>query len=480
MAAPGHSLPLRRTVIAAGLIALAIPLTQSRDLLAEVSRPLVVGVLKVLGVDAADGGEVIRAGHLEVPWSRDCDGVNLVFLLLALAVWVTRHEAIGWRYWLRLGAMIPAAIAANLLRVLTLIAYRAIAYPAVESPQGHYFIGFVWLIPFLAAITPLGRRPLVFSLMETTHAAAVVALLAPLSGSPNGTLVSLAAILALSLCRAQENPGAREILFSLAWITAGLGIAVLNIESFWLPWLLACPLLLDGQRRHLIPWLVCLACTHPLIAMQPWSWVLAAVGLGLAWWSRGIHVEAGDGSPSRVWKVGHSLARPVFFASLALPFLASSLLPAPSRIAWTPPEGLRSRALNQEGYEVQLPGQPGSIGLACYPARSRDRHHTVKVCLKYRGVELVPSEEDKTVLTEGQHWYREFFLQEDELLDGYSAYLKKTFRPRADPGVHLIFVAPRDELRAGEFADICTGLAEQLHRLTIPSRFAHESGARPR
>ena len=104
----------------------------------------------------------------------------------------------------------------------------------------------------------------------------------------------------------------------------------------------------------------------------------------------------------------------------------------------------------------------------------------MKVCLKYRGVELVPSEEDKTVLTEGQHWYREFFLQEDELLDGYSAYLKKTFRPRADPGVHLIFVAPREDLDAGEFADICTGLAEQLHRLTIPSRFAHESGARPR
>jgi hypothetical protein len=390
---------------------------------------------------------------------------------------VTRHEAIGWRYWLRLAAMIPAAVAANLLRVLTLIAYRAIVYPAVESPQGHYFIGFLWLIPFLAAITPRGPRPLFLSLMETTHAAAVVALLAPLSGAPNGALVSLAAILALSLCRAQENPGTRGLLLSLAWIIAGLGVAVLNLESFWLPWLLACPLLLDGQRRQLLPWLICLSCTHPLVAMQPWSWLLAASGLGFAWWSRRPEAMVENDSPCQGRKPSVSLARTVVFASFALPFLASSLLPQPDRIAWTPPEGIRSRELKPEGYEVQLPGQPASIGLACYPARSRDRHHTVKVCLKYRGVELVPSGEDETVLTEGSHWYREFFLQEGDLLDGYSAYLKKTFRPRADPGVHLIFVAPREDLDAGEFAAACNRLAEQLHRLTIPSHFVHESGA---
>jgi exosortase/archaeosortase family protein len=480
MAASENALPVWRTGIASILIALAIPLTQSRDLLAEVSRPLVVGVLKLFGIDAVDGGEVIRAGHLEVPWSRDCDGANLLFLLLALAVWVTRREAIGWRYWLRLGAMIPAAIVANLLRVLTLIAYRAIAYPAVESPQTHYFIGFVWLIPFLALITPRDRRPLALSLMETAHAAAVVALLAPLSGSPNGTLVSLAAILALSLCRARENPGARGLLLGLVWVAAGLGIAMLNLESFWLPWLLSCPLLLDGQGRHLLPWIIGLACTHPLVAMQPWSWALAASGLGLAWWSWGVKAGPRDDSPCLAWKTGAFLARPVFFTCLALPFLASSLLPEPERIPWAPPEGVRSRSLSQDGYEVQLPGQPEGIALVCYPAQGRDRHHTVKVCLKYRGVDLVTSEEEETILTEGRHWYCEFFLHEGVLLDGYAAYLKKTFRPRADPGVHLIFVAPREDLDAKEFAASCAGLAEQLHRLTIPSHLALGSGARPR
>lgn len=470
MAASGTALPLRRTVIAAALIALAIPLTRSRDLLAEVSRPLVIAVLKLAGIGAGDGGEVIRAGHLEVPWSRDCDGANLLLLLLALAVWVNRHETIGPRYWLRLAVMLPAAIAANLLRVLTLIGYRAIAYPAVESPQTHYFIGFVWLIPFLALITPRDGRPLVVSLTETAHAAAVIALLAPLSGSPNGILVSLAAVLALSTCRGgQENPGSIGLVLFLAWVAAGLGIALLNVESFWLPWLLACPLLVDRKTMRSVPWLIALVCTHPLVAMQLWSWGLAAIGLALAWFSRGEGVTSGSGSVSAppVGKKIAALFPPVFFAALAFPFLASSLLPAPDRITWSPPEGVRSRELGSGGYEVQLPGQHAGIGLACYPAAGRDRHHTVKVCLKYRGVELVPSDEDSAVMTEGRHWYREFFLHEDELLASYPAYLKKTFRPRSDPGVHLIFVAPRGDIDAAGFAAACARLAEDLHRLSI-------------
>ncbi len=466
MTAPGTKLPLWRTGIAAGLIALAIPLTQSRDILAEVGRPLVIGVLKFVGVSAEDGGEVIRAGRIEVPWSRDCDGANLLLLLLALAVWVNRHEPMGRRYWLRLAAMFPAAIAANVLRVLTLIAYRTITYPAVESPQTHYFIGFVWLIPFLALITPRDRRPLILSLMETAHAAAVVALLAPLSGSPNGSLVSLAAIFALSTCRGQENPGKTGLLLSFGWLAAGLGIALLNVESFWLPWLLACPLLLDGKTVRRLPWILSLVCTHPLVAMQPWSWGLAAVALAAAWFLRS-EKETVDAVPvPLVWKKGMTLLSPVFFACLAFPFLASSLLPAPTRSVWTPPEGVRSRELGHEGYEVQLPGQPGEIGLACYPGAGRDRHHTVKVCLKYRGVELVPSDDEGSVMTEGEHWYREFFLHEGRLLTGYSDYLKKTFRPRASPGVHLIFVAPREGIGAPEFAVVCTRLAEDLHRLS--------------
>lgn len=71
-------------------------------------------------------------------------------------------------------------------------------------------------------------------------------------------------------------------------------------------------------------------------------------------------------------------------------------------------------------------------------------------------------------MTEGDYWYREFFLHEGKLLNGYPDYLKKTFRPGASPGVHLIFVAPREGLGAPEFAALCHRLAEELRRLSHP------------
>lgn len=464
MTAAIHPMPIRRTVIAAVLLALAIPLMQSRDPLAMVSRPLVVGVLGLLGLDAVDGGEYIRVGHLEIPWSGDCNGGNLLILLLALAVWVTRHEPIGWRYGVRLVAMLPAAIVANLLRVLTLVAYRAIVFPSVESPQTHYFIGFVWLIPFLALITPRDGRPLARSLLETSHAAAVLALLAPVAGTTNGTLVSIAAIVILSTSRALENPGRNGLLFAGAWGASGVAIALLQVESFWLPWLLLCPLLGTGGHLPRVAWLMGLACTHPLVAIHSWSWGLAAVGAFSAWRSRSLAVKPEAEEANPLWKRITVFAQPAFFASLAMPFLASSFTAKPDRNPWSPPADVLSRTLGQEGYEVRLPGQSGNIGLACYPAPGSDRHHTVKVCLKYRGVDLRPSEECGSVMTDGDHWYREFFLHEDVLLRSYSAYVRKTFRPRADPGVHLIFVAPRERIGAMEFDAACETLAEDLYR----------------
>jgi hypothetical protein len=59
---------------------------------------------------------------------------------------------------------------------------------------------------------------------------------------------------------------------------------------------------------------------------------------------------------------------------------------------------------------------------------------------------------------------------EDELLDDYASYLRKTFKFRADPGVHLIFVAPREEIDAGDFAIACKRLAEELQRLSVAER----------
>lgn len=273
-----------RTIMAAVVVAAAVHLAQSRDMVVDFTRPVVLQSLHWLGIEAADGGDELHVGRLLVPWTRDCAGVNLLLILLALAVWVNRRESRALRFWLCLAGMVPAAVAANVLRVLTLLAYRTVAYPGVESPQTHYFMGFMWLVPFIALITPRDHRPGSARLMETLHAGAVVALLAPMAGTPNATLLMLAALTALAQCRVQaaRESGASPLAMA-AWVGAGLGVAVMGTESFWLPWLLVCPLLVHPRWVFSLPGLACLACTHSLVVMQPWAWGVAGVGLAWAW-----------------------------------------------------------------------------------------------------------------------------------------------------------------------------------------------------
>lgn len=444
-----------RTALAALFIAVTVHFTQSRDLLVDFSRPVVMSTLRLLGIDALDRGEVMAVGRLHVPWTRDCAGINLLLVLVALAVWVNRNELRLHLFWLRVLAMIPAALIANVLRVLTLIGYRELAYPGVESPQTHYFIGFVWLVPFVALITPRDERPLSARLMETLQAAAVIALLAPMSGTPNATLVSLASVLCLSTSRVRFDHAQQRRWLTFAWMAGGLAIAMVSVESFWLPWLLLCPLL--GQIT--LDRLLIASCTHALVAMHEWAWGLALLGVVIQRYN--ADAPQGDEAPAFTPREIREAAI-AFFACLPMPFLASTLLSL-GQENWLPPTTVESRPMPPNGFEIRLPSQPAHIGLACYTAATRDRHHTVRVCLKYRGIDVEPVTECPTVFTEGKHWFREFFLQDGNLISDYSGYVKSTFRPWSPPGVHLIFVCLKDKQEPQAFSDACEVLAKQFH-----------------
>jgi exosortase/archaeosortase family protein len=488
-----------RTGIAAAVVAGAVHLAQSRDGVVDFTRPLVLGTLRFFGTQAVDCGEELRVGKLLVPWTRDCAGINLLFILLALAVWVNRKESRAWRFWLCMLGMVPAAALANVLRVLTLLAYRTVAYPGVESPQTHYFIGFIWLVPFITLITPRDKRPLSAGLMETLHAAAVVALLAPQAGTPNATLLTLAAVVALAQCRLRDVAARGSSWHMAAWVAAGAGIAGVGMESFWLPWLLVCPLLVQARWVFSVPGLACLACTQSLVAMQPWSWAVAAVGgawvyfygegaeemtnstarvLAMAEAARADAEAMADGDAEPVAMPAPAVrvsARPMirawqqaaFFACLTFPFLASTLL-AIGQQSWAPPAGMMARRLAPDCYEVRLRGQPQEIGLACYSSASRDRHHTLRVCLKYRGIELSSVEGSPEVLTDGTTWFREFFVQDGHILADYPAYVRSTFIPWSEPGLHLIFVSKNGAQTPAEFNAACEKLAQRFFEECAP------------
>jgi exosortase/archaeosortase family protein len=462
----GLTIPARtlRTVLAAGFVAAAVLFTQSQDTLREVTRPIVLGILQACGIPAADQGSDIAIKHLEIPWTRDCAGINLLLIMLALAVWVNREEGSVLKFWLRVAAMVPAALAANVLRVLTLIGYRMVAYPAVESPQTHYFMGFLWMVPFVTAITPRAGRPTSHALFETLHAAAVIALLAPMTGMPNGSMMTIAVVVALSQCRFRQDFWKWRVAGSALWMLAGAAVALSNLESFWLPWLLCCPLLLDLRWAASPAGALVLLSTQSMLAMQSWAPFIGWPGIGLALlsWLKKSELEPPLTFHPASWT--QRATAMLAMSGFIMPFLASTLLsrnPAP----WQPPDTVRFRSLGGQGFEVQIPGQAEGLALACYGAESRDRHHTVKVCLKYRGTELSPTPQVPAVYSDDKHWLREFFLQDGRLLTDYPAYLKSTFRPGAEPGVHLIFIAPQALSSPQEFASNTAKLATAFHEL---------------
>ena len=399
-----------------------------------------------------------------MPWTRDCAGVNLLLVLLALGVWMNRMEPLGTRFWLRLAALVPAALVANVARVLTLVAYRQAMFPAVENPQMHYFMGLVWLVPFVTLLAPRHGRPRLHLAMEGLHAAAVVALLTPMSAMPNGGLVTTATVLALIHCRVRQDKVRLRVWLMPLWLLVGLGVGICGVESCWLPWLLICPLLLDSSWfMHPGAWCV-VASTNTLLLLLPGaSWVSIA-GLSIMawnWWNmQSLPVLAAPlAGPGRA----------VAFAcllSFALPFTASTLL-APTREKIAPPIALIVTQLGGDGWEIRLPGQLEKIAAVWYGPTSSDRHHTVKVCMQYRGAELENVAETPQVLTDGSQWIREFFLQSGKLHRDYTSYLRATFRPFASPGAHILFVTPCSSMSSAAFNQESEHLADELERQTL-------------
>ncbi len=477
-----NSLPWRkiwRGALAVSCVALLVHLAHSKDTFSGVSKPAIIFILQTLGFAAADAGEVIKVGRLDVPWTRDCAGLNLVLILLALAFWINRNESLGWRFWGRLAIMVPCAVLANVARVLSLIAYRELLYPAVESPQLHYFLGFVWLLPFLTLIIPRNGRPMSHVLFEAMHAAVVVAMLTPMSGVPGGSNMTVAVVFCLTRCKIRRGNYYWLMYGTVAWLFAAAGITLVGMESLWIPWLLTCPLLVELSWLMSLPGIILTLASHPLFNMIPGADYILWAGLGLMIW-QWLHPKPFTPVPEEKARIFAALPSRfrigVATVCFCLPFLASTLITALQDTEVLPTEA-RIRPI-QGGFHIALPDQPKELGLVWYSPQGSSRHHTVQVCLKYRGVEIEPEPSCAGVYTDGKHWLREFFIQDRTLIPEYLQYIKHTFRPWTSPGVHLIFITPEDKMSAQAFHDASGRWAQELHTLCEKAREANAEGVK--
>jgi len=461
-----------RTLVSASAVLLLVYLARAKDLFSDFTRPTVTFALHLLGIGAEDHGTTIAVGRLEVPWTRDCAGLNLLLVITALTIWVNRSEPAGRRYWFKIALTIPAALLANVLRVLSLIGYREAFYPNVESPQLHYFLGLVWLLPFLAMVVPRGLRPLSHVLLESLQAAAAIALLAPMSGVPGGSTITIAALMGLAHSRVQTDGLRLRTILTGGWVLLAAGICLLGMESMWLPWLLMCPLLAARRWICSATGTVLTVATHPLFGMIPGGMYAIWLAMGFwGWqWLRGsqdsaLAVGEEPAASGRGWRFAPAACAALFL----LPFIASTLFTREHQ-EFRPPADTDSTPIAADAFDVRIPGQPLNIGLVWFNPSGNGRHHSMKVCMKYRGVDLEQTRENADVFTDGQRWMREFYIQDGKLVAGYTAYIWRTFRPGSSPGVHLIFVTTRDQMTADAFNASCLQLAAQLDAKKICAR----------
>jgi exosortase/archaeosortase family protein len=428
---------------------------------------LVVVLLQTLGVGAEDQQGYLVVGRLQVPWTRDCAGLNVLTLLWAVTLWVNRREQHASRYLLRLVLAVPVAFAANVGRILTLIGYRHLLFPNVESPQLHYFMGFLWLLPFVGLFVPRQGRDRGTYWLETLYLVASLSLLAPVVASPGGSVVALCAVVWLAQSRLVSAHPRTRLPWIIAWCAAAALIALASMESLWIPWLFLCPSFVSRKLLTSFYSPVLLLGTVPVLAMQTWAQLIIMTAAGLHGW-RMWHSYGQLGSDDGETISSPSNLKPVSQLSLALgiiaPFVLNSL-GGLHRAEQRPPLGVMAREIDANSYHVRLLGQPPDIDLTWYGPYGEGRHHTLKVCMRYRGVFLQPSGGPPSVLSDSQRWMREFFLQGGDLLLSYPQYLRRTFSPFSKSGIHIIATAPKESMTAESFAEVSEKLASQLNEL---------------
>ena len=450
---------LIRTAVAVLLVMGMMHTTRTAEALSWLTRPAVAAVITVFGGQATDGGTDIIIGKLRVPWSRDCAGFDVLLVLWGLILWSSRQDPVSRRFWIRMALAIPASVLANIARVLTIVAWRQAFFPAVESPQMHYFIGFLWLLPLLAVFVPRGGRPFVVYAIETGLLAAVLSLVAPQASAPGGLCVTVCALLLLAGQSWRSLTSRTDMVLAVAWVGAAVFIAGAAMESLWLPWLLLCPWCFS--RRWLFsPAVLLLPGTVPIFAMKL-AWLTVPGILAALWLLFHSSGQSSRQPAARIfgWRAGIGLA-----VMLLVPFTASTLGPALEETK-VPPAGLMAQGIEPGSFMLRFIGQSPNVTLTWNAPNGSGRHHTLAVCLLYRGRKIHEEPSCKSVQTDGHLWLSEGFLMPNGELFEYDGYLRETLLPFHPAGIHLIASAPRDSMSAEKFDQIASGYFQRISAL---------------
>jgi len=450
----------------AGIFALAHLLDRT-ELIGTLSRWLIITLSQLAGFTSQDLTDELVIGHIHIPWTRDCSGMNALILLWMLTLWVNRLQLLTWSTLARLVACLPLALLVNLVRLVCVTTYRMVMYPDWETPQLHYFIGFVCLIPCVPLLVNGAAQRSRSFWLELLFMATLLALVSPLVFLPGGTVILLACLLLLPGISHQET-SSLNVTVTLLWLLVAVLIAASATESLWIAWLLVSPLF-TPQRTYRQPafWIL-LSGTVAILATNPnWQWLLLiAAGLHITGLYRGSAAETTDATATRSARqhLVASLASIMILAPFVLPLLA-----ARGHSESPPPRGVMAREIAFNSYQVRLPGQAADVASYWFGPFGDGRHHALTSCMKFRGVELSPAEGESRIFVTEQRWMTEYFIHDGKLLSGYPAYLLSSFMPFSPAGVHLILEAPLHAVGKDFFKAESDRIADAVARLSLAS-----------
>jgi len=406
---------------------------------------------------AEDGG--LQIAHVHIPWSQACSGLNALAVMMGLSAWSTLSTPVS-AYWRRMGLAVGIAFGINVARSLSIAAARVILAPSWEGEGVHFFLGFLWIaagVALFARSVPVQQVP---PFATWVHTACVLAAISVVESWPGGTLAAacgLTCLFATAGARArQESP-----IRCSVWLVCGVLIAWSQMESLWLPWLLASQ---NGWsnvvRRSPAVCIVWLG-TIPVLSMQPFAWWLMAPALALTLYSIVYTEEEGFvESTRRSWI-------PVL-ASVGIPFILPHIIGA-SAAATLPSPALMPRSVSESAYLVRAHGQPADLAVLWFDG-SDGRHHSVESCLALRGILL---ERFGSVIRRDDVWLTEYFIQADTLHPSYASYLLSTLAPWSSAGVHLVFESPVESMDHNFFAKEAARTAATIQRIAARHASRH-------
>jgi exosortase/archaeosortase family protein len=462
---PAAKTQLIQAALGFGLILALTHLIDTTGLVSDMSRSLIVGVVQLGGGTAADLGEAIIINQITLPWTQDCSGINALLLLWTITLWTQRQQRFSVFTGLRLLACIPLALLVNLARVLSVAAYRSTFYPDWESPQMHYFAGYLFLLPCVPLLVPVARQRARGYCLELLYLVTVLSLVTPLILMPGGTLLALCSLVYLAQSQFQDWRHVGVPWLLSLWLLVGLAIALAASESLWIPWLLLAPMLVN---RALLTrpegWLVLSGTISALAMNNAWQLAVIAALAVMAWRYRpGTQPETGI-AQSPAAQVVTTMAgwQTSLMALLILtPFILPILMQRDHELQ-PPPRGVMARQMAFNSYEVKLTGQPVDLTSFWYGPFCDGRHHALVSCMTFRGIQLEPVDDFPGVYSGEDQWLAEFFIYNGQLLDNYPSYLLASFVPLKGPGVHVIFAAPADTISAAYFKEEASRVATRL------------------